>query len=257
MTWNAAQDWGDRLALLAGAIRAQRPDIVALASPKNPSEVESIAHELGMSGWYGEGNNRWGMALLSRLPVASFHNHRLDLFSTLLEAQVLCDGQRVRVFATHLRGYGPQTGPEHELRTEEARSVLDVVRPYFNDDVLLLGDLNSASPDDAVGPAPPDGQLPRYYAGLGEPPAWQWTAPFLPTARRPIGLILSAGYTDCYRTQHPSENGFTLFSDYPWARIDYVFASPRLADRLVACDVARGEWELEASHHFPVWAEFR
>jgi exonuclease III len=70
-------------------------------------------------------------------------------------------------------------------------------------------------------------------------------------------LILNAGYTDCYRTQHPSENGFTLFSDYPWARIDYVFASPRLADRLVACDVARGEWELEASHHFPVWAEFR
>lgn len=255
MTWNAAQDWENRLALLAGAIRAQDPDIVAVASPKSAREVEILAKELVMQPYYGEGNQRWGVGLMSRLPVESFQNHKLDLFATLVEAEVAWEGTKLRVFATHLRGYGPES-PEHELRTAEGQAVLDVMRPYADEPVLLVGDMNSAAPADEVGPPPPDGVLPRYYKGRSGPPSYQWSAPYWPSARGPIRSILSEGYVDCYRQLHPDDPGFTLFSDYPWARIDYVFASPSLASRLSACDVARGDWDQEASHHFPIWAEF-
>lgn len=256
MTWNAAQDWGNRLSLLVTAIRAQAPDIVALASPKSAREVEILARELEMQSWYGEGNHRWGVGLMSRLPVESFQNHKLDLFSTLVEAEVEWEGTRVRLFATHLRGYGPQSS-EHELREHEAQAVLDVMRPYADGPVLLVGDLNSASPGDEVGPPPPDGTRPQYYAARGGPPTWQWSAPHWPSARGPLRLVLGEAYVDCYRKLRPADPGFTLFSDYPWARIDYIFASPPLSARLFACDVARGDWDKEASHHFPVWAEFK
>lgn len=255
MTWNAAQDWDSRLPLLTGAIRAQDADVVAVSSPKSAREVEILAEALGMQSFYGEGNQRWGMGLLSRLPIESFQNHRLDLFSTLVEAVVQSEGIQVRLFATHLRGYGPES-PEHERRDQEARAVLDVMSPYADQPVLLVGDMNSASPADAVGPPPPEGVRPRYYADRNGPPAWQWSAPHWPSARGPIRSILQDGYVDCYRQLHPSEWGFTLFSDFPWARIDYIFASSMLASRLTACDVAREDWDQEASHHFPVWAEF-
>ena len=39
-------------------------------------------------------------------------------------------------------------------------------------------------------------------------------------------------------------------------KVDYIFASRTLASRLSACEVGRGAWDQEASHHFPVWAEF-
>ena len=39
--------------------------------------------------------------------------------------------------------------------------------------------------------------------------------------------------------------------------IDFIFASPALAPRLHACDVVASGAVQTASHHFPIWAEFR
>ena len=59
--------------------------------------------------------------------------------------------------------------------------------------------------------------------------------------------------------ENPKDPGFTCPAGSPAGRIDYIFASPELAERLSACyhitesNGLRGE---EASDHLPVVAEF-
>lgn len=73
--------------------------------------------------------------------------------------------------------------------------------------------------------------------------------------------IASRGYVDCYRRKHPRAHGYTCATWLPAARVDYVFATPDLAEQLVHCDVVgtRGHADPDvavASDHFPVVADF-
>ncbi len=79
--------------------------------------------------------------------------------------------------------------------------------------------------------------------------------------RTAVRAMLQAGYADCMRLLHPSLDAFTCPTYRPAVRIDYVFASPPLAQRLVRCDVIGDSGELaqlarRASDHFPLMAEF-
>ena len=80
----------------------------------------------------------------------------------------------------------------------------------------------------------------------------RWTVP----------RLTSAGYVDCYRQVHPDGEGYTCATWMPAARIDYVFADPTMAGRLLGCDVVglNGMPDADAagaSDHFPVIADFR
>jgi exonuclease III len=76
-------------------------------------------------------------------------------------------------------------------------------------------------------------------------------------APRPaIRLLLEAGYVDCYRQLHSETPGYTYPAAAPWLRLDYIFAPPRMAERLVACDVPQGAAVKRASDHCPIQAEF-
>jgi len=80
----------------------------------------------------------------------------------------------------------------------------------------------------------------------------RWTVP----------RLTEAGYVDCYRRVHPEGPGYTSATWMPAARVDYVFADPCMAERLVGCDVVGldGEGAADvagASDHFPVVADFR
>jgi exonuclease III len=80
----------------------------------------------------------------------------------------------------------------------------------------------------------------------------RWTVP----------RMLGAGYVDCYRAVHPVGEGYTCATWLPAARIDYVFADPPMAKRVVRCEVVGGDGHpdpdaLAASDHFPVVADFR
>jgi exonuclease III len=73
--------------------------------------------------------------------------------------------------------------------------------------------------------------------------------------------MVQAGYTDCLRTLHPRAGGFTCPSYQPAVRIDYIFATKGLAQRLTRCEVVGRSGELaalarRASDHFPLMAEF-
>ncbi len=80
--------------------------------------------------------------------------------------------------------------------------------------------------------------------------------------REVVSEMLAAGYVDCLRRLHSQGDEFTCPTYHPAVRIDYVFATPALADRLAACQVVGREGALaevarRASDHFPVVAEFR
>ena len=79
------------------------------------------------------------------------------------------------------------------------------------------------------------------------------------TRRGSISLLRKAGYIDCFRLKNPKDPGFTCPAASLAGRIDYIFSSPELAERLSASYVVtkgnglRGD---EASDHLPVVAEF-
>ena len=74
-----------------------------------------------------------------------------------------------------------------------------------------------------------------------------------------ISLLKSAGYIDCFRKVNPTEKGFSCPSAAPAGRIDYIFASPELAQNLSRCYIpteGNGTAAEAASDHLPVVAEF-
>lgn len=100
----------------------------------------------------GAAPREFGVALLTRLPLVSFHNDTITRVSTqepnpvpapmpgLLDAEMDVQGTRVRVFVTHL--------DYRRDSSVRARQVADMLQYIGSSPVptLLLGDLN-ASPD--------------------------------------------------------------------------------------------------------------
>lgn len=75
-----------------------------------------------------------------------------------------------------------------------------------------------------------------------------------------VERLLRHGYVDSFRRVHPRAHGLTVATWTPAARVDYVFCTPDLARRLVACEVVGDRrWpEPDAwrgSDHFPVVAD--
>ncbi len=237
LSYNIQEGGEGRLPLIVGVIRKRRPDAVALLEANSRANAETLAHDLGMHLAYGEANSAYAVAWLSRRPIQRVANHRLAILAkTLLEVEVSWEGSPLRLFATHLASRHDASRPEAEMQ-----AILDALRRHAGQPLLFAGDLNALRPGDPVG-APPTGVEPRGDARPGAP-------------RRAIGFLVDAGYTDCYRVRQEAP-GYTYPSGAPWLRLDYIFASPRLAPRLGVCDVLAGETARRASDHLPVWATF-
>jgi exonuclease III len=74
--------------------------------------------------------------------------------------------------------------------------------------------------------------------------------------RNAIQTLYDRGYTDCFRTLHPGDDGFTLPTHEPQVRLDYMFADSRLAPSLKKCVVVRSDVAVSASDHYPLVATF-
>ena len=173
--------------------------------------------------FYGEANGDYAVAWLSRLRVTRSENHRLPVLDkTLLEIEL--DG--LRLFATHLSAGRTKADEPH--RIEETQAILGEIG---GDADVLVGDFNAIGSGDEIGTPPPDEVMDHV-------------------SRRPIELILEAGYVDAYRTLH-DDPGWTYLTWHPWARLDHVFVSPRLA--VARCEVVTEA--ARASDHFPVVAD--
>jgi exodeoxyribonuclease-3 len=202
-------------------LRGQDADVVALQEANDRVAAERLAERLEMELAYGEANSVFAVAALSRLPIARRENHRLPVLEkTLLELEV--DGRRL--FVTHLSAGRTRAHEPRRLAEAEA-----IVGRIGDGDCVLVGDFNAVHPQDSVGVPPPEEELDHV-------------------SRAPIGLVLAAGFVDCFRGVRPGEHGWTYLAWQPWARLDYVFARGL---RARSCEVV----VTDASDHYAVLAE--
>jgi exodeoxyribonuclease III len=118
VSFNIQEGGGDRLQLIAGLVAAERADFVALLEADRRDNAQAVARQLQMTLTYGEANCPSAVAWLSRRAPLHTRNHRVPVLAkTLLEIEVLWEGRRLHLFATHLGSRWNVQRPEDEVVT--------------------------------------------------------------------------------------------------------------------------------------------
>ncbi len=238
----------EREAQIVEVIRSVAPDVIVVQEVLEVDHFHRIATALGMSPYLAQSQGRLPLrvGLLSRLPVLDFRTLRLwPVWPSCLQATVqLASGRSLTVFGLHLAAYYPWF--MEWWRTHQVRAVLRYIRQAAPDWHVLAGDFNTIAP--------------RDRASLGQAPLWVKAQAWFQLGYIPrwaLGLLLDAGYVDCFRKLCPEEDGFTLPSVDPQVRLDYVFAAPSLNEALRECRVIVSPKAVtSASDHLPVLTEF-
>jgi len=299
LSYNILAGGRRRVDQLTKIISSAHPDIVGLVEANNLQVVEELADRLGMQYRMNANpaqEKDWQTALLSRLPIVETHSHiHTDILTKpVLEACVEeADGHKLTVFVTHLAAAFYRGRGGDGIRRREVQEILRIMASKRGTSHLLIGDFNAIAPGDRLKAS----TLVRYlvamdlrrqqnvqavfghpYLDFVVPGPLRFLDPLLRVIPRnkalsalfdwpgslyaprgSIRMLRKAGYVDCFRSKNPNDPGFTCPAAAPAGRIDYIFASPELAERLSACCVViegnglRGD---EASDHLPVVAEF-
>jgi len=280
---------------LTDMIEAARPDVVGLVEATNPQVVEELAHRLDMQhvlSAYPRHLQDWQVALLTRLPIIYTKTHLLT--KPVLEVCVEeASGRQISVFVTHLSSDFSKGRAGDSIRQREVRDLLRIMSAREGTPHLVMGDFNALAPGDPFKASAllsyilkldqryrrnPAAMIGHPYLNFVVPGPLRIVNPILriiprskllcrlfDTAaavyapRGTIGLLQKSGYVDCFRKMNSQTTGFTCPAAAPAGRIDFIFASPELAESLLTCYIptegegVRGE---EASDHLPVVAEF-
>jgi endonuclease/exonuclease/phosphatase family metal-dependent hydrolase len=266
MTYNILFGGVGRETLIREAVAAINPDVAVFCEVTTQTSFQAIANIVGPQ-CAESGPGRARVAIVSRWPIV-----KAETFGSLwaphkwIMATIQAgDGPPICVCGAHLV---PQPlWPFEVSRLFQVRVLLRQLRSRAGLFHVLAGDFNALASRDPVRRHGAPGYVrAQWWLQGGMIPRW---------ALRPL---TAACYTDCYRACNPKEDGFTVLSWEPHARIDYLFASPALAERLRSSDVLRGNQRGrpsfrrsitqllgsgaisdlggEASDHLPVWAEF-
>ncbi|HET7712449.1 MAG TPA: exodeoxyribonuclease III [Thermoanaerobaculia bacterium] len=226
-------------------VAREQPDVVCLQEIKaSLAQIpESICNIEGYACyWHGAGGYS-GVGLHVRQPsfdaVPEFSHPQFDHETRIVQARV---GDFV--FASV---YVPNGGKDFPAKLAFMEALLGYVAAIRDQGLTLVlcGDLNVARTDMDVHPKE------RKPRAIGQ----------LPVERELLERILDQGVVDVGRKLYPDdENYFTWWA--PWRnmrqrnigwRLDYVLASPALAERAVSCPSHR---EIGTSDHAPVVATF-
>lgn len=288
-----------RVDQLTKIISSAHPDIVGLVEANSLQAVEELADRLGMQYQISGGQTQardWQTALLSHLPIVETHSHFRPEILTRPVLEVCLeeeDGHKLTVFVTHLAAAFYRGRGGDGIRRREVQEILRIMAPKRGTPHLLMGDFNAIAPGDRLQASVlvryltamdlryrqnPHAAVGHPYLDFVVPGPLRFLKPLLRVIPRSkvlsalfdgagslyaprgsIGMLREAGYIDCFRYTNPGDPGFTCPAAAPAGRIDYIFASPELAERLTRCCVItdgnglRGD---EASDHLPVVAQF-
>jgi endonuclease/exonuclease/phosphatase family metal-dependent hydrolase len=250
MTYNIQEGGGSdrRFARLVEVIERASPDVLVVneGAGWHPAHerAERIADCLGAEHRIAHTGSGFDLAFFSRLPILGLEEPDADsLFHGLAWIEVRTpDGGDLVVAGLHL------DFREEWRRREEVDSILPLLAPLLERPAAVLGDLNALDPDDRVMGLRPD-ELAQ--TDLDEMPDW-FLKRYPPEA---LPRLLAAGWRDAFRTCHPGATGYTMSTEDPNARYDYVLASPPLIGRVREVWVETAPPVTNASDHFPVIAE--
>ncbi|HEX4206104.1 MAG TPA: endonuclease/exonuclease/phosphatase family protein [Ktedonobacteraceae bacterium] len=280
---------------IVGIIEAINPE--RNTHPNVVEEVADILGMQYVPGSTGQLSSDYRSALLTRLPIVHTHVHERPGIITkpLLEVCVEeADGQQLTAFVTHMSSAFSRGRGGGSLRLREAQEIVRILEPLRQQQKphFLMGDFNSLAPGDPFQAhrlvryvSRIDRLASTYVSAEGNPhlnsvvpkklrflnpllrvipnhallsAAFDWAAG-LYVPRASIGYFKQVGYVDCYRYKYPRGYGFTCPAADPAGRIDYIFASPDLVERLEDCHeivVGKGTAGRDASDHLAVTATF-
>lgn len=247
MTYNILDGGEGREQQLRRVIELIRPDVAILQEVYTERFLQDLANSLAMNAVFASGNRRRRVCFLSRLPIKTWHSHHPfpPIWRNVIRVEIETQsGQRLCVFGIHPMA---NLSVAWEFwRWWEAKVTLKLAQTVSPGACLIAGDFNAIAPLDLI--------------EIATMPAWlKWTI-FAQGNRLyhfSMKEYLSAGYIDCFRTLHPTENGYTLPASGPNARLDYILVNPELKKHLKYCHVVeKPEAVWFASDHRPVVAEF-
>lgn len=252
-TYNIEMGGNGREAELLTVLRQADADIVALTEADDESVVAKLAAGLEMTYQWARGSGDRHVATLSRYPIKKWAIYnKKPLTQAALSTTIELPFERlpqITLYNVHLR---PDPFWHFELlRWLATFQLRRVIKQENRGAHLILGDLNTFAPGDAVDIE----TLLRYTSELDRKRHARQRYKFLRIAQR---QLVRAGYLDCYRRLNPIDKGFTFMRhQIPISRMDFVMADPKMATKLICCDIISNGIAAKASDHFPVIAEFQ
>lgn len=247
MTYNILNGGERREHSILEVIQAAQPEVVILQEVFTVEFLKSLARSLGMDYFFGDGNKKRRVALLSRLPIHTPHSYHpvFPIWRNFIEAKIeYAPNKTFRLVGVHPMA---NLWVVCELwRLWEAKHLIRHTRPYQTEPCLIAGDFNAIAPGDSL--------------RMDIMPKWlQWIIFSQGKAvyRFSIRAWRMAGFTDCFRFLNPTDDGFTLPPPIPNTRLDYIFVNTKMKTYLKKCWVVREPSAVtQASDHYPVMAEF-
>lgn len=242
-----------RLPNLLKWLQQNNPDVMLLQEIKTEFDGFPL-FDLQMAGYNCEilGQKSYnGVAVLSRHPM-QISCKNLPCFSDenarYLEVMLTKNHQKYSVASLYLpNGNPPYNNPTDTSRFTYKLQWMDNFLHHaenmllWHKNIVLAGDFNVMLTDNDV------------Y----NPDLFKGGALYCKEVINRLKQLTAMGYTDCFRTLYPSKTGYT-FWDYTQnsfindlgLRIDYVFCSPCMADKLQSCNIDRDfrSWEKSSDH---------
>jgi endonuclease/exonuclease/phosphatase family metal-dependent hydrolase len=252
MTYNMLHAPGDRLSKLVEVVRSVDPDVLACQEVNTFAGMMALSRELGMLPLWGPANSHEdtrdgrplyeNLVVLTKLAPRNVRVHRGDrraMFRPVLEVQLEApDGGTITFFVVHLRAVLDPA--EQYLKWRELGALLAVIGEA-DGPVVAMGDFNALPPGELPAPGRrrelPEDHVAAFEGGV-------------------VRAITGAGLSDSLRLAQPFAGApESTLLHHEGARVDYIFVSEELRDRVAKAYVVDTEAVTTASDHRPVVAE--
>jgi len=246
LTYNIRNGGKGREAILRETIDRIQPHIAVLQEVRAPAVIDAIAGGVGEHRLVGGGAfSRSRVAIVSRFPFIEAGRYG-PWWAGRRWVDVVVrpfDGLALNVHGIQL--FAHQIWPaELQRRREVVRMVRHVQQRAWMPQ-LIAGDFNTIARGDRVDRAKAPWSIKAQRLSQGG---------FIP--RWSLKPLMQAGYIDCFRTYHPAADGFTVLSNRPSGRIDYIFGSGDIQNLMKAAEVGPASNSGPApSDHLPVWVD--
>jgi endonuclease/exonuclease/phosphatase family metal-dependent hydrolase len=244
-TYNIRYGGTGRMDLLLAVLKHIEADAILLTEASDENVLRAMSHALAMP-YVKTEEGRAHVALLSHFPIVSWRSYRPPhIRRALLEIRLAPRPDvEIALYGLHLQPHYFAWNEQKRIR--ELSAYLQYIQSQTPAPHLLLGDFNAIAPGDRF----PTDHLPQKERLML---LWEGGHVY----RDALRMLSDRGYTDCFRVLHSGDDGFTLPTQFPQVRLDYMFADPRLAQSLKTCEVMKHPDEaVSASDHFPLVATF-
>ncbi len=249
-----------RLPNLLEWLKNAAPDIVFLQELKTEYNTFPF-FELKLAGYEAKiiGQKSYnGVGILSRHKIYDVQEGLpgfMDENARYIEASVDIGGERIQVASVYMpNGNPPYNNPDDTAKFEYKLKFMNAFYEHAaklleqHENIVLGGDFNVILTAEDV-------YNPELFTN---------NALYKESVKQRVYALSYLGYYDAYRTLHPRDTGYTYW-DYAGKafeqdlgmRIDYMFLSPRMVDKLISCEVDKSPRLLDKpSDHTPLTASF-